>query len=223
MSIWSVKIKIGTYNPKLPNRQNCQIWGILGHFRKKNWGGAPGLFLGDKDSELGRFRELWKIFYYAYSGSKPSKLGSLKTWQKNIFGAGKCKTHTHNVFLYIEEHTSPNNRFWEGRMFPDFRFLHFPYKFTFFCKTGPCEKKTVFQPISTLARYVSKSWVIFVKRTPFFALGLYGHIQWRYDPAPNWAQPGTGSGGLKKGLEGPKMTQRMKNWSFSLKQAYYYA
>ena len=86
------------------------------------------------------------MFYYAYSGSKPSKLGPLKTWQKNIFGAGKCKTLTHNVFLYIEEHTSLNNRFWEGRMFSDFRFLHFPYKFTFFRKIGPCKKKQFFSP-----------------------------------------------------------------------------
>ena len=46
MSIWSVKIKIGTYNPKLPNRQNCQIWGILGHFRKKKLGWRPRAILG---------------------------------------------------------------------------------------------------------------------------------------------------------------------------------
>ena len=83
-------------------------------------------------------------------------------------------------------------------------------------------KKAVFQPISTLARYVGKSWVIFVKRTPFFALGLYGHIQRRNDPALDQAQPGSGSGGLKKGLEGLKITQKMKNRSFSLKEAYFY-
>ena len=70
--------------------------------------------------------------------------------------------------------------------------------------------------------YVSKSWVIFVKRTPFFALGLYEYIQWWNDRAVDRAQLGTGSGGLKKGLEGPKMTQKMKNRSFSLKEAYFY-
>ena len=60
-----------------------------------------------------------------------------------------------------------------------------------------------------------------MKRTPFFALGLYGHIQWRNDPALDRAQPGSGSGGLKKGLEGPEMTQKMKNRSFSLKETYF--
>ena len=137
MSIWSDKVKIGSYNPKLQNCQNFQIQGILEHFRKKNWSEAPRLFLGDKDTGLCRFRELLKIFQYAYSGSKPSKLGSFKTWQKNIFGAGKCKTLSKNIFLHIEEHTSLRNQFCEGRMFSDIRFLHFPCKFTFFRKIGP--------------------------------------------------------------------------------------
>ena len=56
-----------------------------------------------------------------------------------------------------------------------------------------------------------------MNRTLVFVLGLYGHIQGQNDPALDR----TGSGGLKKGLEGPKMTQKMKNRYFSLKEVYF--